>query len=46
MGMPPVTQSGPSMGPCDVISVPIKDAVKERKCVPQELYEMAKTFFR
>ena len=31
---------------CDVVSVPLKDALKERKCVPQELYEMAKTFFR
>ena len=31
---------------CDVGSVPLKEALKERKCVPQELYEMAKTFFR
>jgi 6-phosphofructokinase 1 len=31
---------------CDVGSVPINEALKERKCVPQELYEMAKTFFR
>jgi hypothetical protein len=31
---------------CDIVSVPIKEALKERKCVPQELYEMAKTFFR
>jgi len=31
---------------CDVVSVPIKEALKERKCVPQELYDMAKTFFR
>jgi 6-phosphofructokinase 1 len=31
---------------CDVVSVPMKDALKERKCVPQELFEMAKTFFR
>jgi len=31
---------------CDVVSAPLKDALKERKCVPQELYEVAKTFFR
>jgi phosphofructokinase-like protein len=31
---------------CDVVSVPLKAALKERKCVPQELYEVAKTFFR
>jgi len=30
---------------CDVVSVALKEALKERKCVPQEFYEMAKTFF-
>ncbi len=31
---------------CDVVSVPLAEALKERKSVPQELYEMAKSFFR
>jgi phosphofructokinase-like protein len=31
---------------CDVTSVPLKESMKERKSVPPELYEMAKTFFR
>ena len=31
---------------CDVASITLKEALKERKSVPQELYEMAKTFFR
>ncbi len=31
---------------CDVVSVSLKEALKERKCVPQELYAVAKTFFR
>lgn len=31
---------------CDVGSVSLKEALTERKCVPHELYEMAKTFFR
>jgi len=30
----------------DVVSVPLKEALKERKSVPPELYEMAKTLFR
>jgi len=31
---------------CDVVSVPLKEAMRERKSVPKELYEMAKTFFK
>lgn len=31
---------------CDVVSVPLKEALTERKKVPPELYEMAKTFFK
>ena len=31
---------------CEVVSVPLKDAMAQRKSVPIELYEMAKTFFK
>jgi len=31
---------------CEVVSVPLKEAMKERKVVPSDFYEMAKTFFR
>jgi len=31
---------------CDIVSVPLKDAMAKRKSVPPELYEMAKTFFK
>jgi len=31
---------------CDIISVPLKEVLTERKSVPLELYEMAKTFFK
>ncbi len=31
---------------CDIVSVPLKKAMAERKSVPPELYEMAKTFFK
>lgn len=31
---------------CEVTSVPLKESMKERKSVPPELYDMAKTFFR
>jgi len=30
---------------CDVVSVPLKEALGKRKSVPPELYDMAKTFF-
>jgi len=30
---------------CDVVSVPLKEALGKRKSVPPELYEVAKTFF-
>jgi len=31
---------------CDIVSVPLKEVLTERKSVPTELYEMAKTFFK
>jgi len=31
---------------CDVVSVSLKEALAQRKSVPPELYEMAKTFFK
>jgi len=31
---------------CEIVSVPLKDVAGERKNVPRELYEMAKTFFK
>ena len=31
---------------CDILSVPLKEAMAGRKSVPPELYEMAKTFFQ
>jgi len=31
---------------CEIVSVPLKDVVGERKSVPMELYEMAKAFFK
>jgi 6-phosphofructokinase 1 len=31
---------------CEVTSVPLKESMKERKSVPPELYDIAKTFFR
>ncbi len=31
---------------CDIVSIPLKEAMASRKSVPPELYEMAKTFFR
>jgi len=31
---------------CNIVSVPLKEALTERKSVPSELYEMAKTFFK
>jgi len=31
---------------CEIVSVPLKEALTERKSVPSELYEVAKTFFK
>jgi len=31
---------------CEIVSVPLKEALTERKSVPTEFYEMAKTFFK
>jgi len=31
---------------CEIVSVPLKEALGERKSVPPELYEIAKTFFK
>jgi len=31
---------------CDLVSVPLKEALGKRKSVPADLYEMAKTFFK
>jgi len=31
---------------CEIVSVPLKEALAKRKSVPPELYEVAKTFFK